>query len=1058
MKKVISLLMALLLVFTLSACTDDEAMLDLTETVNNLQTQLNASDVGIEDLEDVNTALQLEVDALNAEIEAAKADNDALGVELTELQADLDDAQLLLTGAIEELSALLASSNTSMVAQLAAVAAEFDLALEDISADFQADLDAANQQINDLLEQLAVFELPIIYGVEEYTLGVYEDLSPVLKGFDIQDGDVSANIVATTQISWDYPGEYTVTYEVEDNDGHIGQLTVDVTVSIADYEAANYLSGVDLSKLDVENKGRLFAALENYMLDNVYGGVPLYTSAARVMYADRVNLFSPEFNGVLGFGTDFSQFTDDDSTVFMYDDVYGQAGENTWRASYTTDPVSLNPWLADDGASSDFNDLMVGSLYTFYFDASKTGFEVNADLAEGDPIPVNPTVENGKTYATVWQIALKDGLQWKFHPDTDVSNLPAGYEELTAEDYLWTYKYALDNTWFRAISGGGDFITEGIKNAAEYVSGDATWDEVGLKIVDGNLQFEYTSEKTMFDIKYTSWNPINEQLFTELGPEGYGLTPETVASTGIYYFDVWTPGQLLTYKKNELHPNADMYHYTGQQFRYIETDEQRFEEFLAGRLDSSSIPSARIDEFISDPRVKVSPGATTWRLQINSFGTEENRDAYIAQYPEFGLADDFVPEPILQYVEMRKALFFGFDRYEAAVNVVKTYLPAYTYFASTYFLDADSGTSVRGTVDGAATLEKFGGGTYGYVPDAAVAYFKSAVDKGIADGFYTKGTADNYTTIELSFTYASSGNTGAQNMVAELEQQYETLLVDDVNFVNIDIVVADVAFPDNYYSFMMIANTDLGIGGISGSLMDAPSFLDVFNDDNVGGFTLNWGIDTHSVNIPVVYNGLDGETVSELWSYNALVAALNGKEYIADGVQQTVFDSIDGLVNAYVDMAGSTVASSTDGADLAQYILGSTVAEYSVANGYDAAYAYIVVTEDGGNMLFVISEIEGGFELVAQHSLFTDAESAIIDHSGYASYFLSATGPMTDADVVANAYLSGMGTGYTTVAEWAADAGAPVAYTELWDVAWDGWSDAYVVLHIGDYYVGWLWL
>jgi len=1058
MKKVTLLLMALLLVFTLSACSDDTAMLDLTDSVNNLQTQLNASDVGIEDLEDINAALQSEVDDLTAEIEAAKSANDALEVELTDLQADLDDAQLILTGAIDVLSAQLASNNASMLEQLAAVAAEFDLALDDISADFQADLDAANDQINELLEQLAVFELPIIYGIEEYNLGVYEDLSPVLKGFDIQDGDVSTDVVATTQISWDYPGEYTATYEVEDSDGHVGQLTVAVTVSIDDYEMANYLSGVDLSKLDVENKGRLFAALEDYMLDNVYGGVPLYTGAARVMYADRVNLFSPEFNGVLGFGTAFSQFTGDDSTVFMYDDVYGEAGEFTWRASYTTDPVSLNPWLADDGASSDFNDLMIGSFYTFYFDASKTGFEVNADLASGDPIAIDPTVINGKTYATTWQIPLKEDLKWAFHPDTDVSNLPAGYDDLTAEDYLWTYKYALDNTWFRAISGGGDFITEGIKNAAEYVSGDATWDEVGLKIVDGNLQFEYTSSKSMFDIKYTSWSAINEELFTELGPDGYGLSPETVASTGIYYFDKWTSGQLLTYVKNDLHPNADMYHYTAQQFRYIETDEQRFEEFLAGRLDSSSIPSARIDEFISDPRVKVSPANTTWRLQINSFGTEANRDAYIAQYPEFGLADDFVPEPILQYVEMRKALFFGFDRYEAAVNVVKTYLPAYTYFASTYFLDADSGTSVRGTVEGAATLDKFGGGTYGYVPDAAVAYFKSAVEKGIADGFYEKGTADNYTTIELSFTYASSGNTGAQNMVAELVQQYETLLVDDVNFVNIDIVVADVAFPDNYYSFMMTANTDLGIGGISGSLMDAPSFLDVFNDNNVGGFTLNWGIDTHSVNIPVVYNNLEGDTVSELWSYNALVAALNGKEYIADGVQQTVFDSIDGLVNAYVDMAGGVVASSTDGADLAQYILGSTVADYGVAHGYDAAYAYIVVTEEGASMLFVISEMDGGFELVAQHSLFTTADAAIIDHSGYPDYFLSATGPMTDADVVANEYLTGLGTGYTTVAEWAADAGAPVEYTELWDVAWDGWSDAYVVLHIGDYYVGWLWL
>ena len=65
-------------------------------------------------------------------------------------------------------------------------------------------------------------------------------------------------------------------------------------------------------------------------------------------------------------------------------------------------------------------------------------------------------------------------------------------------------------------------------------------------------------------------------------------------------------------------------------------------------------------------------------------------------------------------------------------------------------------------------------------------------------------------------------------MVAEIEKQYEALLVDDENFVNVDIIIQDVAFPGNYYDYMLVANTDLGIGGISGSLLDAPGFLDTY--------------------------------------------------------------------------------------------------------------------------------------------------------------------------------------------------------------------------------------
>jgi hypothetical protein len=1106
MKKLLTLAVAALLVFTLSACSEETeaAIADLQNSVGTLQTETAASDVLVAELQTANDNLAAQIADLQADMEAAEQANADLADDIAELDQSLTDAQLTLSTTIQTLettltelfnnsnAAMSESFNTqisdltaSVIGQIETITAEFDLALADAQAAFEADLAAQQaaleaelaaqaeefeQQINDanevidgLLDDLAVFEIPIIFGVDVYNQSVYEDLDYVLTAFDIQEGDVSSSIVMTSPGSFNEPGTYTVSFEASDSEGNTQTFEVTVNVTIPEQEYANYLSGIDLGKLDTVNKGRLFIAAERYLLDNVYGGVPLYTGATRVMYSDRLQLFSPTFNGVMGFGTAFSQFTADDSTVLMLGDTYGNAGEYTWRARFRTDPTSLNPWTADDSNSSDFIDLFTGSTYTFHFDASKTGYEINPEQASGDPIPVNPEEINGKVYAKIWQIPLRDDLVWTYHPLTDTSSFPAGHEVLDAEDFMWTWKYALDNDWFRAITGGGDFITNGVKNAAEYLAGTADWEDVGLKVVDGNLQFEFTSEKKMFDIKYMlaggNFSPINRDLFEAVGGEtGYGFDPESVASSGVYVFEEWTQGQFLYFAKNPNHPDADMYHYTGQQFRYIETDEQVFEEFLAGRLESSSIPSARIDEFISDPRVKVSPANTTWRLQMNLFGTAAARDAYIAEYPEMGLDPNFEPEPILQYLEMRKALYFGFDRYEAAVNVVKTYLPAYTYYASTYFLDAEGGISVRGTEEGAALLEEFGAGTNAYVPDAAVAYFKSAVQKAIDDGFYTAGTAENYTTIDFSLTYASSGNTGAQNMVAEIKQQYEDLLVDDVNFVNVTITVADVEFPNNYYNFMMIGATDLGIGGISGGLLDAPGFLDTFQDDNISGFTLNWGIDTSTANIPVVYRGLDGVTRNELWSFNAIAQAFNNKRYIMDGQLQTVFGSVDELIDAYLDMAGTALDSYVDGADLAQYILGDTVEQVALDGGYDAVHAKIVTTVDGINSLYVITEENGGFELMGEFGLSATADAAIISHSGYPSYFIAATGPMTDADVVANAYLTSLGAGYTTVDEWLTDTGAPLAYGELWAVDWDGWSDVYVVLHIGDYYVGWYWL
>ncbi|BCR36587.1 ABC transporter substrate-binding protein [Mariniplasma anaerobium] len=917
---------------------------------------------------------------------------------------------------------------------------------------------------------------PSIAGTGAVAIVLFDEFDPLagVTATDEEDGDLTSDIVVkTNNVDNTVVGNYSVVYEVEDSAGNVVTATKSVTVSdraLEDYPLAQYLSGVDLSKLKAEDKDIIFNAAERYLLENVYAGVPLYTSAARVIYADRVQLFSETYNGVMGFGTKFSQFTEDDSNVLMYGSTYGNAGEYTWRSAYSTDPTSLNPWNADDSATSDFADLFKGGLYQFFFDSTKESFEILPELADALPVPTGGTVINGKTYAKTWTISVRDDLTWKFHPDTDTSMLPAGFEDLDASDYMWTWKYALDNDWFRARTGGGDFVSQGIKNAAEYLEGSVSWEDVGLKLIDDyTIQLEYTTEKAAFDVLYgfagAVLTPINQELFEELGDPNtggtYGEGPADVASSGIYYFDVWTPGQLLTFKKNELFPDADMYNYTGQQFTYIDDSNQVFAEFIAGRLESASVPAAELDNYASDPRIKISPDPTTWRLQINSFGTEANRDFYIENTPGNALDETFVPEPILMYKSMRQALMYGFDRYEAAINVVGTYLPAFTLFTTTYFLDGDSGLGVRSGAAGAALVEDFGGSSYGYFPDVALDLFKQAVAEGIADGYYTAGTASNYTEIELILTWASSGNTNAQAMVANLVEQYEDLLVDDVNFVKVVFQVDDVAFPNNYYDYMMVGATDLGIGGISGSLLDAPSFLDVYSDDNRGGFTLNWGIDTTTALIPVAYNNLDGELVYERWGYNALISALVGNVYVKDGLEQDAWDNAEDLIDAYLDMGGEVTDTVSDGATLAEYILGDTLANVATDEGFDSLVAHIAVTESGKNFLFVISVENNAYKLYSQLGLSTDAEDAIQQFifTNYGNYNLTVSvGPLTDAEIAADAYI-GVDQGYTTLAEIATDVAAPLAYTEVYATTWaEGWSDGVVVLHIGDYYIGWAWL
>lgn len=897
-----------------------------------------------------------------------------------------------------------------------------------------------------------------VYGTE------FDPLEGVTAN-DQEDGNLTSSIVVVSNTVDIYSvGFYTVKLSITDTDDNSVSIIVIVEVVVP---LANYAEGVDLSHLDIKDKGILFSALEEYLLENVYGGVPLFRKANYVMFSSRTKLYSPTYNGVLGFGSAFSQFTEDDSNILMYGEEYGNAGEYTWRDDYSTDPVTLNPWISDDSETSDLIKMFTGGLYELYFDNTKTGYELNPSLASVEPIAIDAEVIDGTTYSSIWQIPLIDDLEWTFHPDTDTSGYNTGFEVLDASDYLWTWETAMSEGWFRAKSGGGDFITQGVKNASEYINGTITdFDEVGLRMATGEtnvLEIEFITSKSAFEVKYmfsgSSFSPINKELYesAEAGL-GYGLTPETVASSGVYCFDTWNLGQFLLLTKNDLHPDSSMYHYTHYRYNFIDGANQILEEFIAGRLDSAPVPLAEAATYYNDSRVISSPDPTTWRLNINAFGTVENRDAYSELYPESNISEDWVPEPILMYLEMRQALYYGFDRYDAAVNVVHTYEPAFTLLEPTYFIDGESGVSIRGTESGTATLTKFGGDTYGYLPSNALNLFKSASEQAIDDGYYEKGTSDNYTEIVLELFYSSSGNESMQTMASKIKQQYEELLVDNDNFIKVVINVYDVAFPSSYYDHSMNSFMDLCLGGVSSYIPRTSEFRDIYGDNNKSGLTLNWGIDTHTPNIQVTYNNLEGMEVSEIWSYNALVTALNEKTYIRDGNIQTTWDNIDDLIETNLEMASEELVSSIDGSELSQYILGDTLEYIATENDFDGLFAHIVSTNSGRSILYVISSEDLEYKLYRHIVLFDNVEDAIIDHSEYPDYFVSASGPLTDAEIATNEYVITNFPSYETLSDVATAQESPLLYTEVWTVEWDTWSDIYVVLHIGDYYLGWSWI
>jgi hypothetical protein len=851
--------------------------------------------------------------------------------------------------------------------------------------------------------------------------------------------------------------------------GKIDVIGPDVTgdIPLAFFEKAN---GVyDFTELNYTEIAKILAAAENYLLDNVYAGVPLFTPASRMMFSSRVELFSPSYNGVMGFGIPFSKLNADDSNVVMSGTTYGNANEFTLRTAYASDPETLNSWTNDNSYTDEFIEQFNGTLYDYFFDDTKTGFKIQPSLAESDPIPVNPTVINGQTYAKVWQIPVKNNLIWTYHPNTVLSGLSSGHEVLNAEDFLWTYRYALQQQWFRARTGGSDFVSNHVKGAAEFLAGSIGINDVGLSLASGKqntLEIEYTQDKSLFDVKYQfaspTLSPVNQQLLQKLTPQVYATSPETTPASGVYYLDSWTFGETLSYKKNPNHPLKEMYHYTGIQYKYMAGVEVIFQALLDGKIDVSSVPVGRTLEYASDSRVKTIPSNTTYRLVINGFGTEERRDAYIEAHPDVPINPNFIPEPILMYKEMRQALYYGFDRYEAAINQAKIYLPTYTLFSSNYFIDVVHGISIRTLPAGADILTKYGYDQYGFVPDIAESLFEQAVNKAISEGYYEPGNASNYTVIELDLTYSSNGNQAVQTMIQQLKSQYENRLVDRNNYVRLQINLIDVAFPSSYYDFMQKANTDLGIGALSGSVPNPEQgFLSYFTDDNRSGFTLDFGIDTTTANIPLAYRNASGQMVYELWSYNAIVSALSGKVYVKDGMEQTIWSSPENLITADLSVHNLVLDTVTeDTLGIATLLIGD-LNTLAIELKVDSIDSYVVTTASGQDFLYILKKTASSYQLYHKMSLLKTAREAIlIDNDTYNLTSVSEQ-PLTLQEINAIPYIfTTYDEGFSSMDDIWSEAKVPSGITAyVYSTRFNNAPmDAYVVIKIGDYYIGWYWL
>ncbi len=711
-----------------------------------------------------------------------------------------------------------------------------------------------------------------IIGAENVSIEELSEFDP-LEGVSAKgtDGkDATSNIEVTGEVNTLKEGEYKLTYTLKGTD-----LSVSRVVTVTGTEAVLVNGTYNYKFASPEVRNTFMAAAEDYLLHNQYAGIPLFANAQFDLYSGRMQLASKNYLPVLEYGLEWSTMAADDSKVLMEDGKKGNVGEYTYRTSLTGNPTTWNQWKYDDSTTSDVMYHYYGSLYGYEFNGDKTGYVLNPSMAGEDPIAVESrTLPSGKVVSKKWQIKVKDGLQWKFNEKTDTSMITD--TAINAVDFYETYKLALTEKWFRAISGGGDFCTSSSKivNAQEFVDGTAEWDDVGIKLIDDNtLQFEFADEQSQWNVKYSFGSfvttPINMELYEALGDK-YGIDENSIGYTGVYYVDYYESDKVIRMKKNDKYQDADKYFYTGKNMAIINDAEMRFQEFIAGKLDAVGLPSAHYEEYKSHPGIKRIPGATTFRMNINGTGTKEGQ---IAQFPE----SEWIPEPILANQDFKMGMFHAIDRKKLAEEVMKTSQTQMYLFSDAYVVEAETGVPYRKTPQGMSVGADLSPSTYGYNLDAAKAYFEKALDTLVGEGVYKNGDE-----ISIEYYYTSGSETNAL-AATYIKDAFEEAFNSEKHNIKITVETAPKDFPGIYYDHILIGEFDIAPGGISGSTLDAASFLDTYCTDNRSGFSMNWGVNTSKPEITVSYKKDDGKMVKELWSFDALVMALVGETEVVDG-------------------------------------------------------------------------------------------------------------------------------------------------------------------------------
>lgn len=309
------------------------------------------------------------------------------------------------------------------------------------------------------------------------------------------------------------------------------------------------------------------------------------------------------------------------------------------------------PTLKTNGQMDGLSQTMIQNLMEGLFRLDQNDDIINAVVDTYD------VSEDGKLYT----FHLKENALW------------SNDEPTTATDFVYAWKRNLHPDTFSPHA----YLMGPIKNANAIQEADnelyGKVDELGVKAVDTfTLEVELDNAVPYFTelLTHPVFYPQNE-AFVEAQGDKYALEPENLLFNGPFTLDSWSHDQQWVLKKNEKYWNAATVNIDTVDFKVAKDTATEVNLYETNTIDIANLSSEFVDVYESNAEYNTSLKSEVYFLRMN-------------QKNEF-----------LQNANIRKAIDMGWNKEQAAENILKNGSKAAYWLVFPDFVQSPSGEEFR---------------------------------------------------------------------------------------------------------------------------------------------------------------------------------------------------------------------------------------------------------------------------------------------------------------------------------------------------------------------------